>query len=219
MTFCLNAKIIKPEDKNINNAVILLHGYGGDGNDIAPITINWKRFLPNTIFICPDGPETCSINPTGYQWFDLNSEDEEYITKKASEAEKILKEFIVEIKNEFNLLNSNICLSGFSQGCMMSINVGLSNKEKFAGIIGFSGKIINRNELSNRILSRPSTLLIHGDQDEIVPPVNLLEAKDFFERNKIDITTKMLKGCGHNIPVEASSLGLTFLKKIFNINS
>ena len=219
MTFCLNAKIIKPEDKNINNAVILLHGYGGDGNDIAPVTINWKRFLPNTIFICPDGPETCSINPTGYQWFDLNSEDEEYITKKASEAEKIFKEFIVEIKNEFNLLNSNICLSGFSQGCMMSINVGLSDKEKFAGIIGFSGKIINRNELGNRILSRPSTLLIHGDQDEIVPPVNLLEAKDFFERNKIDITTKMLKGCGHNIPVEASSLGLTFLKKIFNINS
>ena len=219
MTFCLNAKIIKPEDKNINNAVILLHGYGGDGNDIAPVTINWKRFLPNTIFICPDGPETCSINPTGYQWFDLNSEDEEYITKKASEAEKILKEFIVEIKNEFNLLNSNICLSGFSQGCMMSINVGLSDKEKFAGIIGFSGKIINRNELSNRILSKPSTLLIHGDQDEIVPPVNLLETKDFFERNKIDITTKMLKGCGHNIPIEASSLGLTFLKKIFNINS
>ena len=219
MTFCLNAKIIKPEDKNINNAVILLHGYGGDGNDIAPVTINWKRFLPNTIFICPDGPETCSINPTGYQWFDLNSEDEEYITKKASEAEKILKEFIVEIKNEFNLLNSNICLSGFSQGCMLSINVGLSDKEKFAGIIGFSGKIINRNELGNRILSKPSTLLIHGDQDEIVPPVNLLEAKDFFERNKIDITTKMLKGCGHNIPVEASSLGLTFLKKIFNINS
>ena len=219
MTFCLNTKMIKPEDKTINNAVILLHGYGGDGNDIAPVTINWKRFLPNTIFICPDGPETCSINPTGYQWFDLNSEDEEYITKKASEAEKILKEFIVEIKNEFNLLNSNICLSGFSQGCMMSINVGLSDKEKFAGIIGFSGKIINRNELGNRILSRPSTLLIHGDQDEIVPPVNLLEAKDFFERNKIDITTKMLKGCGHNIPVEASSLGLTFLKKIFNINS
>ena len=101
----------------------------------------------------------------------------------------------------------------------MSINVGLSEKEKFAGIIGFSGKIINRNELGNRILSKPSTLLIHGDQDEIVPPVNLLEAKDFFERNKIDIKTKMLKGCGHNIPVEASSLGLTFLKKIFNINS
>ena len=219
MTFCLNAKIIKPEDKNINNAVILLHGYGGDGNDIAPVTINWKRFLPNTIFICPDGPETCSINPTGYQWFDLNSEDEEYITKKALEAEKILKKFIAEIKNEFDLLNSNICLSGFSQGCMMSINVGLSEKEKFAGILGFSGKVINKVDLERRIFSKPSTLLIHGDQDEIVPPVNLLEAKDFFERNKIDIITKMIKGCGHNIPVEASSTGLIFLKKIFNIKT
>ncbi len=219
MTFCLNAKIIKPEDKNINNAVILLHGYGGDGNDIAPVTINWKRFLPNTIFICPDGPETCPINPTGYQWFDLNSEDKEYITKKALEAEKILKKFIAEIKNEFELLNSNICLSGFSQGCMMSINVGLSEKEKFAGILGFSGKVINKVDLERRIFSKPSTLLIHGDQDEIVPPVNLLEAKDFFERNKIDIITKMVKGCGHNIPIEASSTGLIFLKKIFNIKT
>jgi len=219
MTFCLNTKIIKPKDKNINNAVILLHGYGGDGNDIVPVTINWKRFLPNTIFICPDGPETCSINPTGYQWFDLNSEDEEYITQKALEAEKILKKFIVEIKNEFDLFNSNICLSGFSQGCMMSINVGLSEKEKFAGILGFSGKIINKVDLDRRIFSKPSTLLIHGDQDEIVPPVNLLEAKDFFERNKIEIITKMIKGCGHNIPIEASSTGLIFLKKIFKIKT
>ena len=219
MTFCLNAKIIKPEDKNINNAVILLHGYGGDGNDIAPVTINWKRFLPNTIFICPDGPEICPINPAGYQWFDLNSEDEKYITKKALEAEIILKKFIAEIKNKFDLLNANICLSGFSQGCMMSINVGLSEKEKFAGILGFSGKVINKVDLVSRIFSKPSTLLIHGDQDEIVPPVNLLEAKDFFERNKIDIITKMVKGCGHNIPIEASSTGLIFLKKIFNIKT
>ena len=219
MTFCLDTKIIKPESENISNAVILLHGYGGDGNDIAPITINWKRFLPNTIFICPDGPETCSINPTGYQWFDLNSKDEEYINKKALEAEVILKKFIVEIKNKFNLLNSNICLSGFSQGCMMSINVGISEKEKFAGILGFSGKIINKIDLEKRIFSKPSTLLIHGDQDEIVPPVNLLEAKDFFERNKIDIFTKMIKDCGHNIPIEATITGLTFLKKIFNIKS
>ena len=219
MTFCLNTKMIKPKDKTINNAVILLHGYGGDGNDIAPVTINWKRFLPNTIFICPDGPEKCSINPMGYQWFDLNSEDEEYITNKSLEAEDILKKFIREIRTKFNILNSNICLAGFSQGCMMSINVGLSEKETFAGILGFSGKIINKKELNGRVLSKPSTLLIHGDQDEIVPPVNLLEAKDFFERNKIDIMIKMIKGCGHNIPIEASSTGLIFLKKIFNIRS
>ena len=220
MTFCLDTTFIKPDGNNeIKNAIVLLHGYGGDGKDISTLSMNWKRHLPNTIFICPNGHEICSINPSGYQWFDLSKDDQKYILEESNKAEIKLNKFITEIKKEFNLKNQNICLSGFSQGCMMSINVGLSEKEKFAGIIGFSGKIINRNELVNRILSRPSTLLIHGDQDEIVPPVNLLEAKDFFERNKIDITTKMLKGCGHNIPVEASSLGLTFLKKIFNINS
>ena len=220
MTFCLNTTIIKPEEgEEIKNAVILLHGYGGDGKDISMLTLNWKRFLKNTVFLCPDGHETCPINPVGFQWFDLSKDDENYVLNEAHKAENIINKFIEEIKDTYNLKNSQICISGFSQGCMMSINVGLSEKEKIAGIVGFSGKIINRSDLVKRILSKPSTLLIHGDQDEIVPPVNLLEAKDFFERNKIDITTKMLKGCGHNIPVEASSLGLTFLKKIFNINS
>ena len=80
MTFCLNTTIVKPEqEKEIYNAIILLHGYGGDGKDISMLTLNWKRFLPNTIFLCPDGHEKCPINPSGYQWFDLMKEDSEYI--------------------------------------------------------------------------------------------------------------------------------------------
>ena len=76
MTFCLTTTIIKPEnDIPINNAVILLHGYGGDGKDISMLTLNWKRFLPNTIFLCPNGHEECAINPSGYQWFDLTKDD------------------------------------------------------------------------------------------------------------------------------------------------
>ena len=220
MTFCLDTTIIKPEKgKEINNVVVLLHGYGGDGKDISMLTLNWKRHMPNTIFICPNGHETCKINPSGYQWFDLTNDNPDYIQAEVLKAEKIINRFLDEIKEEYNINNDKLILSGFSQGCMMSINIGLTSENPYNCIIGFSGKIINRNELGNKILSRPSTLLIHGDQDEIVPPVNLLEAKDFFERNKIDITTKIIKGCGHNIPVEASSLGLTFLKKIFNINS
>ena len=183
------------------------------------MSLNWKRHLPNTIFICPNGPEQCSINPSGFQWFDLTKDEPDYILEQSILAEKKLNKFIDEVKDKFGLEKNKICLSGFSQGCMMSINIGLSEKEKFAGILGFSGKIINKIDLDKRIYSKPSTLLIHGDQDEIVPPVNLLEAKDFFERNKIDIITKMVKGCGHNIPIEASSTGLIFLKKIFNIES
>ena len=80
MTFCLTTTISRPEiNKSIKHAVILLHGYGGDGKDISMITLNWKRFLPNTIFLCPNGHEKCEINPTGYQWFDLTKDNPEYI--------------------------------------------------------------------------------------------------------------------------------------------
>ena len=124
--FILDSTVISPEKNfEIKNAIILLHGYGGDGSDISMLAYNWKRHLSNTIFICPNGHETCGINPGGYQWFDLSIEEEGYILEQSLKAENILNEFIKEVKNEFNLKNNQICLSGFSQGCMMSINLGL----------------------------------------------------------------------------------------------
>ena len=214
MTFCLKTTIIKPE-KNIpiNQAIILLHGYGGDGKDISMLSLNWKRHLPNTIFICPNGHEPCTINPTGYQWFDLTREDPSYILEQSTNAEKKLNQFLKEVKYEYKLENENICLSGFSQGSMMSINVGLTSNEMYKCIVGFSGKIINQDDLKVRKKNFTNILLIHGELDNIVPPTALLEAKDFFIRNNINVETHLLKNCGHNIPVEASSIALNFILK------
>ena len=216
MTLCLNSQIIKPENGlKINNAVILLHGYGGDGKDISMLTLNWKRHMPNTIFICPNGHEPCAINPSGFQWFDLTKEDSNYILEQSFIAENKIKQFIDEVKQEFNLTNSQICLSGFSQGCMMSINVGLTAEEKFSCIVGFSGKIIDQINLKKRIKNTTNTLLIHVDNDQIVPPTHLLEAKDFLIRNSVPVQTLMIKNCDHHIPIEASSTALNYiLKKI-----
>ena len=216
MTFCLDSIIIKPEEgTEIKNAIILLHGYGGDGNDISMLTLNWKRHLPNTVFICPNGHETCPINPSGYQWFDLTKDDASYILDQSLKAEVKIKKFIDEIKNEFNLTNDKICLSGFSQGCMMSLNVGLTSEEKFLCIIGFSGKIIDKDNLKLRIKNSTETLLIHGDADQVVPSTNLLEAKDFLIRSNIEVKTLLIKNCDHHIPIEASSTALNYiLKKI-----
>ena len=213
MKFSLDTKIIKPENNNIKNAVILLHGYGGDGNDISAITLNWKRFLPETIFLCPNGHEVCPINQNGFQWFDLEKDDLDYILQESIKAEKKLNLFINEIKSEFNLNNSKICLSGFSQGCMISINLGLTMEEEFNCVVGFSGKIIDKENISKRIKSKTKMLLIHGDQDVVVPPNNLLEAKDFLMRHKVNVETKMIDNCGHHIPIEASSVALNYIKK------
>ena len=216
MTFCLDTTIIYPEDKvNIKNAIILLHGYGGDGKDISMLSLNWKRHLPNTIFICPNGHEKCLINPSGFQWFDLTKDDPEYILEQSINAEKILIKFISEIKTKFNLENKKIILSGFSQGCMMSINLGLTSEDEYNCIIGFSGKIIDQESLANRKKVSTNTLLIHGDSDQVVSPHFMLEAKDFFIRNKIEIETHLIKNCDHHIPIEASSIALNYiLKKI-----
>ena len=216
MTFCLNSIIIKPENGiEIKNAVILLHGYGGDGKDISMLSLNWKRHMPNTVFICPNGHEVCLINPSGFQWFDLTKDDPDYILEQSIKAENKIQKFINEIKQEFNLTNDKICLAGFSQGCMLSLNVGLITEEKFSCIVGFSGKIIDQNNLKGRVKNFSDVLLIHGDADQVVPSTYLLEAKDFLIRNGINVQTLLIKNCDHHIPMEASSTALNYiLKKI-----
>jgi phospholipase/carboxylesterase len=218
MAFCLTTKVIKPE-KNIpiNNAVILLHGYGGDGKDISMLTLNWKRFLPNTIFLCPNGHEICPINPSGFQWFDLTNDDDQYILEQSKKAEQKLKQFIEEVKVKYNFKNSQICLSGFSQGCMMSINLGLTADINYNCIVGFSGKIINKEDMIKRKSSSTKMILFHGDLDSVVSPTYLLEAKDFLIRSDVEVETNIIKNCGHNIPIEASSIALNYIINNFKI--
>ena len=213
MKLSLDTITINPiSGKKPKNAIILLHGYGGDGKNISLLTLNWARFLPDTIFLCPNGPEKCSINNLGYQWFDHSNENEKIIFEKSLIAEGKVTQYIDEIKNNYELENSKICLSGFSQGCMISISVGLTLKEELNCIVGFSGKIINKKDLLNRINTKPKLFLLHGDKDTIVPPVHLLEAKEFFSKIDYKVKTKLLKNCEHNISVEASSLALEFIK-------
>ena len=194
-------------------AIILCHGYGGDGKDISVLAINWQRFLPDTIFLCPNAPEICSINPQGYQWFDLASEKEDIILEKSLVAEKKLSKFIDQVLENFKLNATDLALVGFSQGSMMVIQVALKKKNQVNCLLGYSGKVINQKHLSNNINSKPKIFLMHGANDTIVPPTHLLEAKEYLNNHGFKIKTKLFKNCEHKIPVEGSSQGLGFLKK------
>jgi len=210
----LEATSISPLSKNKPQQVIVLcHGYGGDGKDISTLAINWQRFLPEAIFLCPNAPEICAVNPQGYQWFDLSSDKEELILEKSLIVEEKLNTFIDQILNNFQLEPNNLALVGFSQGCMMSIQIALKKKIQISCLIGYSGKVINQKHLSDNIHSKPKIFLMHGANDTLVPPTHLLEAKEYLVKHGLKIKTKMFKDCEHRIPVEGSSLGLGFLKK------
>jgi len=210
----LEAISISPFSKNKPQQVIVLcHGYGGDGKDISTLAINWQRFLPEAIFLCPNAPEICAVNPQGYQWFDLSSDKEELILEKSLIAEEKLNTFIDQILNDFQLEPNNLALVGFSQGCMMSIQIALKKKKQISCLIGYSGKVINQKHLSDNIHSKPKIFLMHGANDTLVPPTHLLEAKEYLVKHGLKIKTKLFKDCEHRIPVEGISLGLGFLKK------
>tara|TARA_B100000586_G_scaffold179692_1_gene131624 strand:+ start:736 stop:1392 length:657 start_codon:yes stop_codon:yes gene_type:complete len=213
-SYILDSTSVQNLSKNKPEKIIVLcHGYGGDGKDISALALNWQRFLPETIFLCPNAPEICSVNPQGYQWFDLSSEKEEVILEKSLEAEKKLNIFLDQVLDNYHLQPKDLALVGFSQGCMMSLQVGLKKKEKINCLIGYSGKIINQKHLSKNIISKPKIFLMHGENDTIVSPTYLLEAKEYLNNQGIKIKTKLFKNCEHRIPVEGSSLGLTFLTK------
>jgi len=214
MSYSLNATILKPASQGKpKNAIILCHGYGGDGKDISSLASYWRTYLPDTLFVCPDAPEKCTVSPTGFQWYDLMDQTKDQILAKSLVVEIKLNTLIDEVMEKNNLNGEQIAIGGFSQGCMISLQTGIKRKNKINSIIGYSGKIINPSHLKNNINSRPNIILMHGDKDEIVPVSFLLEAKEFFKKNKYKIETKIFKNCEHRVPIEGTSLGLEFIKK------
>ena len=214
MSYSLNTIVLEPLSKaKPKNAVILCHGYGGDGKDISILASYWKTHLPETIFICPDAPEKCAASPSGFQWFDLLDQTPEQILSKSLVAEMKLNKLIDDVKEKYNLSANQIIIGGFSQGCMISLQTGIKRKDKIKCILGYSGKIIDTEHLEKNINSKPNIILMHGDKDEVVPINFLLEAKEFFAKNKYEIETKIFKNCEHRIPTEGSSAGLEFVKK------
>ena len=200
--------------------VFLLHGYGADGADLIDLSSPFSMVLPYAKFISPDAPYDCKMSPMGKEWFPI-----EEIPNGAINASKELLNLIKSECDKESLKFENVLLIGFSQGAMMSIQSLLLSKYDFFGIIGYSGGTSQENINASRHFieknkhknSSTPILLVHGEEDDIVPFSSLENAKKLLNEIGFEVKTVNRPGLGHGIDPDGISAGMEFVKKIINI--
>lgn len=190
--------------------VILLHGYGADGNDLIGLADPLAPHLPNAMFMAPNAPERCTVNPMGHQWFPIpwmdGSSEVEMGRSFAASSEK-LHGFLDEVQAETGIAPARTVLVGFSQGTMMSLHVGPRRTTQLAGIVGFSGRLLRPEDIGD-VATKPPVQLIHGDADEVVPPASMPEAEAVLSAAGFDVATHVSPGVAHGIAPDGLTLAL-----------
>ena len=195
-----------------DSLVILLHGYGADGNDLFGIAQALAPHLPNTAFRSPNAPERCTTNPMGYQWFPiswLDGSSEQEMAEGAERAKKTLHAYLDEAMAEEGMTPDRTVIIGFSQGTMMSLDVTMRRDEPFAGLVGFSGRLI---ESDAPMTCKTPVLLVHGDQDPMVPVQSIHEAREALDKAGVPCLWYISEGVGHGIAPDGLGLALKFIQ-------
>ncbi|MEM1385150.1 MAG: dienelactone hydrolase family protein [Pseudomonadota bacterium] len=193
--------------------VILLHGYGADGGDLFGLAQPLGKHLPDTVFLAPNAPERCRINPMGYQWFPIpwiDGSAEAEMEASFSRSIGLLDAYLTASMAAEGVAPEAVALIGFSQGTMMSLHVAPRRAEGLAGVVGFSGRLVLAERLSE-VKSRPPVLLVHGDGDEVIPPAALGEAEAALTGAGFEVATHISSGIGHGIGPDGLGLALGFL--------
>ena len=194
--------------------VILLHGYGADGNDLIGLASYWARELPHVGFVSPHAPFPCEMSPQGRQWFSLGDRSPESMLTGTRMAAQVIDGFIDDELQRLNLTPNKLALVGFSQGTMMSLFVGPRRAEQIAGIVGYSGRLVAPELLAGEIKTKPPVTLVHGAADEMVPAVALEQAVTGLQAVGIEAASEMRSGLGHSIDEEGLRIGLSFLRQV-----
>ncbi|RMF35882.1 MAG: alpha/beta fold hydrolase [Alphaproteobacteria bacterium] len=208
----LEGPSLPPHSGTADSLVILLHGYGADGNDLIGIGEALAPHLPRTRFMAPNAPQRCANNPMGYQWFpipwmDGSSETEMIAGFNASV--DLLNGYLDAAARE--MPPARTVLVGFSQGTMMALHVALRRPDPVAGIVGFSGRLLSPETLAAEIACRPPVLLVHGDQDPMVPYASMAEAAQALAAAGVPVQTHTSPGTGHGIAADGLQVAFGFI--------
>jgi phospholipase/carboxylesterase len=214
----LDGPRLEPRSGAARQLVVFLHGYGADGNDLIDIGRAWQPLLPQAAFVSPHAPEPCGQAPVGRQWFALTFRDPNERWVGVNQAAPALERFLESELKRRNLPPSALALVGFSQGTMMALHAGLRRATPPFAIVGYSGLLVGPPEaeaekFANEIKSRPPVLLIHGDQDDLIPAQALFQASGGLAALGIPVEWHLSHGIGHGIDQEGMRHGGEFLAR------
>lgn len=215
---------LKSERKGPQKAdtvVVFLHGYGADGADLLGLADPLAPHLPRTAFYAPNAPERCVNNPMGYQWFPIpwmDGSSEEQAKASAAQSFQDINVFLDKVLVDEGIPADRLALVGFSQGTMMALSVAPQRVPEIAGVVGFSGRLIDP-EPAVDAKTRPPILLIHGDEDPVVPFDSMGIAGEALQNAGFTVYGHVMKGTGHGISPDGLSVALAFLKERFSARS
>jgi len=213
---------LAPASGRAKQLVVFLHGYGADGDDLIEIGRQWQRWLPDAAFVAPHAPEPCTMSAMGRQWFALTFRDPHERWRGVNQAGPALDAFLNTELARHGLDSSALALVGFSQGTMMALHVGLRRASAPAAIIGYSGMVVleegkGPDSLKPVVQSKPPILLVHGDQDDVIPAQALFMTADALAAAEIPCQWHLSLGVAHGIDGEALRQGGLFLTRCFGL--
>ena len=199
--------------------VVLLHGYGADGNDLIEIGRAWQGLLPHCAFVSPHAPEPCAGAPTGRQWFALTFRDPNERWVGVNKAAPVLERFLDAELARLKLAPAALVLVGFSQGTMLALHVGLRRQTAPRAIVGYSGLLVEppqaqAEKFLAEIRSLPPVLLVHGDRDELIPVQALFHAANGLATLGLSVAWHVSAGIGHGIDQDGLRYGGEFIRKM-----
>jgi phospholipase/carboxylesterase len=214
----LDGPRLAPQSGTAKQLVVFLHGYGADGNDLIDIGRAWAALLPDAAFVSPHAPHPCRQAPQGREWFPLFTRNPNERWEGVNNAAPELNAFLDEELVRHKLPAAALALVGFSQGTMMSLHVGLRREVTPAAIVGYSGMMAlpeeaDPNAFAAEIRSRPPVLLVHGDQDPLIPVQALFQTAQNLAALDVPTEWHVSPGVGHGIDQEGLRQGGEFLAK------